>query len=120
MKKILAYTAFILAVTSSAAMAHDELKSSANYSKASYDIQFLDTMIAHHNQGLELAQITASKSQNKEIKNKAQARADSLQAEIAEMQSARDDIQENAPPAINVDLDGMEEVDVKSFNVNSG
>jgi len=104
MKKIITYTVVIAIIALSAfvAKAYDGLKSSPNYSQSSYDIQFLDTMIAHHNQGMELAQIAVGKTQNKEVKSKVQARIDSLQLKISEMHAARYDIQENAPPSINL------------------
>ena len=125
MKKVISYTAIILALATANSFAvtnddgtksYSSIKSSAGANKSSYDIQFLDTMIAHHRQEIEMAELAATKSQNEEVKNKAQLLVDDQKSDISKMQGIRDDIQEKAPEAINLGLDGMLNSDVKGLN----
>lgn len=127
MKKILSFTAIILALSAPVSFAADDmdktdyqtLKSSPNARKSSYDIQFLDTMIAHHRQGVQMAQMAQDKSQNEEVKDKAKMMVDDQKSDISNMKTIRDDIQEKAPEAVNMDMEGMASVDLKTLNSQS-
>lgn len=129
MKKLITLTAALVILSTSASFANNEegtanriympVKSSPNASKASYDIQFLDTMIAHHKQGIEMSEMAADKSQNETVKEKAQMLVDDEQGDISKLKEIRDEIQEKAPLAINTSLDGMSSSDVKGLNNES-
>ncbi len=123
MKKIISLATFVVAITTtnfafaniSEYEKYSPIKSSINATKSSYDIQFIDTMIAHHRQEILMAEMAADKSQNKEIKIKALAIIESDQADIAKLQILRDEIQEKAPVAINMRLEGMSSPDLQTL-----
>jgi len=126
MKKTTSLLVVILAIaTASASTAYSKnkdypvTKTSPDAKKSSYDIQFLDSMIEHHRQGVEMAQKAVDRSQTQEIKKKAQSIIVSLKGDLSKMKSIRDDIQENAPESINMDLEGMEQVDMKELDIVS-
>lgn len=100
-------------------IAFAKIQSSPNATDASYDIQFLDTMIAHHKQGVEILEVAVNTSQNQQVKNKAAAIMDNQESDIDKIQDVRDEIQKNAPLAINIDLDGMGSVDLKNLSSQS-
>lgn len=83
------------------AYAHDE---SGN---APYDVQFLDTMSQHHRDGIKMMDMALDKAQSQQIKDKAQMMRDDQQKEIPELKSMRDQIESNAPEAVNRQLPGM-------------
>jgi uncharacterized protein (DUF305 family) len=128
MKKITSLTAIILALTiSSPSFAYHDtddkaylpLKSSAAASNALYDIQFLDTMMAHHRQGITMAEMATERAKNKDVKDRAQIMVYDQKVEISKMQTLRDSIKENAPEAINMKLDGMMSVDLKALDAEN-
>ena len=126
MKKTTSLLVVILAIaTASTSTAYSKnkdypaTKTSPDAKKSSYDIQFLDSMIAHHRQGVEMAQKAVDRSQTQEVKKKAQSMITSLKGDLSKMKSIRDDIQENAPESINMDLEGMQQVDMKELDTIS-
>ncbi|MES2961712.1 MAG: DUF305 domain-containing protein [Pseudomonadota bacterium] len=126
MKKTTSLLVVILAIAAaSASTAYSKgkeypvTKTSPDAKKSSYDIQFLDSMIEHHRQGVEMAQKAVDRSQTQEIKKKAQSMMTDLKGDISKMKSIRDDIQENAPESINMDMEGMKQVDMKELDTVS-
>jgi len=119
MKKIILLFSIIFLGTANA-QALDVLKSSPKATDASYDVQFLDTMIAHHRQGIEMAEMAVKKSQNTAIKNKAHMIIERQQNEVMKLQSIRDSIAPNAEVAVNMNMKGMEDADLENLsNQNS-
>lgn len=119
MIKIISLAAVLFVISGALALSYEPVQSSQNASKASYDIQFLDSMIAHHKQGVEMAEMAMTKSQNARIRTKAETTADKQQSEIAKMQVIRNEVQEDAPLAINMNLDGMKSLNLKSLELKS-
>ena len=50
-------------------MDHSEMKSSPNASTAPYELQFIDTMIAHHQGAVEMAKPAVGKAHHPELKS---------------------------------------------------
>ena len=88
-------------------MNHANMKSSPNAASAPYDLQFLDTMMAHHQGAVEMAKMIDGKTQNAELRKfGAQIVADQ-QKEIAQMKSWRQKWFAAKPLAMNMEMPGM-------------
>jgi uncharacterized protein (DUF305 family) len=129
MKKLLGSSAIVLTLAisplaSTAVLAHDEetkmMQSSPDAANAPYDIQFLDTMAEHHREGIEMFKIGAEKAQSQELRAKAQKMVNDQQKEVPELKTMRDNIQADAPEAINMDLPGMTPMDMGKLETASG
>ncbi|MBL0318475.1 MAG: DUF305 domain-containing protein [Alphaproteobacteria bacterium] len=116
----LSTTALVIAlafspIAASSARAHqmgkDALVSSPNAESAPYDLQFLDTIIEQHSEGMIIFQLAAEMAQNQEVRNYAQMMLDGEQQEIPFIQDIRHAIAPNAPEAINMKLPGMMALD---------
>lgn len=83
------------------------MKSSPNAKKAPYDLQFIDTMIQHHQGAIEMAQMALDKAQNPTIKKMAKKMVNAQQKEITEFKKIRDKSYANKPEAVNMDFPGM-------------
>src|SRR5829696_7486318 len=88
---------------------HSNMPSSPDASAAPYDLQFLDTMIAHHQGAIEMAGLAGSRAQHDELKQLARNVITSQQSEIEKMQGWRAKWFNNAPPAVNMQFPGMSE-----------
>lgn len=121
MKKLISFITIILAFNAadSFAWGGGGLKSSKNAEDATYDVQFLDTMIAHHKQQIEMAEIAKEKSQNESVRNKADKIIALKQGEVAKLKEVREDIAADSDEAINLDFKGMHAVDMKSLEKQS-
>ena len=64
---------------------HSMMQSSPNAASAPYDLQFLDTMIVHHQGAVDMAVPCGAKAQHGEIKTLCADIITSQQKEIAEM-----------------------------------
>jgi uncharacterized protein (DUF305 family) len=118
MKKLISSFAIILSLTiPTIAVAHDH---DSDRHEARYDIQFLDTMIEHHRQGIEMFKLAVQKSHSKKVKSKAQTMLDEQQKDIPKLQSLRNKIQSNAQESVNMDLPGMENMDMNELSSKSG
>jgi uncharacterized protein (DUF305 family) len=87
--------------------------------KASYDLQFIDTLIAHHELEIALVKIAQEKSQNKDVRTKAKALSANYKAEIVKLKKARLDVTKDAAQAINLYLDGMKLIDFDEIKSKS-
>lgn len=88
-------------------MDHSNMKSDANAASAPYDLQFIDTMIAHHQGAVEMAKMIDGKTQNAElIKFGKQIIADQ-EKEIAQMKEWREKWFAGKPRAMNMEMPGM-------------
>src|SRR5437762_10072226 len=90
-------------------MAHSEMTSSPGAADAPYELQFIDTMIVHHQGAIDTAQLVATRAQHKELKQLAKSIISNQQQEVAEMRAFRTAWLGDRPPAINMDLPGMRE-----------
>lgn len=120
--KLLALTIFLVS-TPMAAYAYEN-NSSAQKSPQSehqnYDIQFLDTMVRHHQDGLKMFQIAVDKAQNPDVKEMAKKMIQAQKKEIPELQTLRNEVEPEAPMSINMDMPGMMQMDVSKLNKASG
>lgn len=88
-------------------MNHSDMKSDANAAAAPYDLQFIDTMIHHHQGAVDMAKMIDGKTQNAElIKFGKQIVADQ-EKEIAQMKDFREKWFKGAPRAMNMEMPGM-------------
>jgi len=83
------------------------MKSDPNASSAPYDLQFIDTMSAHHQGAVDMAGMALKKSQNAELKTFAQKIIDDQQKEIAQMKAWREKWYAGKAPAKNMEMSGM-------------
>jgi uncharacterized protein (DUF305 family) len=83
------------------------MESSPNAASAPYDLQFIDTMIAHHQGAIDMAQLVDTRAQHGELKTLAKNIIADQQKEIAQMREWRKSWFGEAAPAINMDLPGM-------------
>lgn len=90
-------------------MDHSAMKSSPDAEKADYDLQFIDTMIAHHQGAIDMAKLVDSRTQRPELKKLASDILTSQQKEIDEMKAWREKWFSGKPAAINMELQGMKE-----------
>jgi uncharacterized protein (DUF305 family) len=88
-------------------MDHSMMQSSPNAATAPYDLQFLDTMIAHHRGAVDMAGPCAAKAQHSEVKTLCSNIISSQEKEIAEMKAWRDKWFPGAAPALNMEMAGM-------------
>lgn len=105
-------------------MDHSMMQSSANAASAPYDLQFLDTMIAHHRGAVDMAGSCATKAQHAEVKTLCANIISSQTKEITQMTEWRDKWFAGAAPAINMEMPGMSGsmmgMDMKKLGTLSG
>ncbi len=89
------------------ATSHDEMASSPNAASQPFDLQFLDTMTAHHTGAIEMAGMALKKSTNDELKKFAQKIIDDQKKEIDQMKDWRSKWYSGKPPAVNMEMPGM-------------
>jgi uncharacterized protein (DUF305 family) len=72
-----------------------------------FDLQYLDSMIHHHNGAISMARMALSKSTRPELRSFAQKVIDDQAKEIAFMGGLRDQWYAGKPPAVNMEMPGM-------------
>jgi uncharacterized protein (DUF305 family) len=85
------------------------MNSSPGATSAAWDLQFIDTMIAHHESAVTMAGMAREKAGHGELRTMAEQMSASQTAEIERMRAWRNEWYPNAPAAINMDLPGMME-----------
>ncbi|MEO7539564.1 MAG: DUF305 domain-containing protein [Pyrinomonadaceae bacterium] len=109
---------------SNANMDHSMMKSSANAASAPYDLQFIDTMTAHHQGAVDMAVQAYRRAEHAEIKSLAANITSSQQSEMADMKGWRDKWFPGAAPALNMEMTGMsgsmKGMDTKMLDTLSG
>lgn len=105
-------------------MDHSTMQSSPNASTAPYDLQFLDTMMAHHQGAVDMAGSCGAKAQHAELKTLCTSIISSQQKEIADMKAWREKWFAGAAPAINMEMAGMSDsmkgMDMKALGTLTG
>jgi uncharacterized protein (DUF305 family) len=86
---------------------HSMMESSPGAAEAPYDLQFLDTMIAHHQGAIDMAQLVETRAQHTELKSLAKSIIEDQQKEIAQMKKWRDEWFAGKPAAVNMAFPGM-------------
>jgi uncharacterized protein (DUF305 family) len=90
-----------------AQMNHSDMKSSPNAASASYDLQFLDTMIVHHQGAVDMAKPAETKAEHTELKNLAKSIIADQEKEIVQMKKWRNEWFAGKPAAMNMEMSGM-------------
>ena len=88
-------------------MNHSEMKSAPDAAKQPYDLQFLDTMIAHHDGAVQMAKAAMTKTTNAELKAFADKIVADQNREITEMKKWREQWFAGKPSALNMEMAGM-------------
>lgn len=88
-------------------MNHSEMKSDANAASAPYDLQFIDTMTAHHQGAIEMAKMVDGRTENPDVKKFAAQIIKDQEKEIAEMKEWREKWFKDKPAAKNMEMPGM-------------
>ncbi|MEQ1604009.1 MAG: DUF305 domain-containing protein [Pyrinomonadaceae bacterium] len=88
-------------------MDNSAMKSSPDAAKAEYDLQFLDTMIAHHQGAVDMAKLIPGKALNGELKKLGLQIISSQEKEIAAMRAWRANWFGGKPEALNMEMTGM-------------
>jgi len=94
---------------SNANTGRQDMVSSPGAATSPFELQFLDTMIAHHQIAIDAAQLVATRAQHDELKQLAKSIIRDQQTEIAKMRDWREAWFGEPPPAINIGLPGMSE-----------
>ena len=90
-----------------APMPHETMKSSPGAAKAPFDLQFLDTMSAHHQSAVEMAQLAGERAGHDALKKMAKKMIADQQAEIKQMQDWKKQWYADKGDAVNLRLPGM-------------
>lgn len=117
---VLAIGLVISPLATTSVLAHDSMQSSPDSEKAPYDAQFLDTMVKHHQEALDMSQMALDKAQSAEVKSLAQRIIDDQKKEIDELKTMRERVDTSAPEAINMKLPGMIPMNMKKLKSASG
>lgn len=103
---------------------HSTMKSSPNAASAPYDLQFIDTMITHHQGAIDMAKPCAANAQHAEIKTLCANIVRDQKKEIDEMKSWRDKWFAGAALALNMEMAGMSDsmkgMDMKKLEAAKG
>lgn len=105
-------------------MNHSTMQSAPNAAAQAYDLQFLDTMIHHHEGAVEMGKAAAAKSQNPELKIFAAKINIEQQEEILMMKKWREQWFAGKPSALNMEMagmmDSMKGMDMTKMNAATG
>jgi len=98
---------------------HGGMKSSSpSAASAPFDLQFIDTMSAHHQGAIDMAKTAESKAQKAELKSFARKIVEDQQREIVQMKEWRDKWYSGRPQAMNMEMPGMMD-SMKGMNMDS-
>lgn len=86
---------------------HTDMQTAPNASSAPYDLQFIDTMIAHHQAAVVMAKAAMEKAQHPELRSMAQNIVTGQEKEISQMRQWRDQWFKDQPLAVNMEAAGM-------------
>ena len=88
-------------------MDHSAMKNSPDAAAADYDLQFIDTMIVHHQGAIDMAKMLPGKAEHPEMKKLGVVIIAAQEREITEMKAWREKWFAGKPPAINMELADM-------------
>ena len=94
-------------MNSNMSMDHSQMKSDPNAASQPYDLQFIDTMTAHHKEAVTMAKMVDGRTQNADLKEFAAQIIADQEKEIGQMKSWRDNWYAGKPSAINMEMPGM-------------
>ncbi len=90
-------------------MDHSKMESSPGAASAPYDLQFIDTMILHHQGAVDMSRDVKERGEDKGLIALAAVIIAEQEREIAEMRKWRSEWFNGKPEAVNMDLAGMRE-----------
>ena len=85
------------------------MQSSADAEKAPYELQFIDTMIDHHQGAIDMALLVETRASHDDLKMLARTIIADQRAEIEQMRKWRLQWFRDAPQAVNMKMPGMTE-----------
>jgi uncharacterized protein (DUF305 family) len=88
-------------------MGHSAVSSSPGAADAPLELQFLDTMIVHHEGAIAMARLSETRAERPEVKKISVGVIAEQDREIAQMKRWREEWFKSAPPAINMEMAGM-------------
>ncbi len=89
-------------------MDHSQMESSPGAAEAPLELQFLDTMIVHHQGAIDMAKLGDTNAGRPEMKQFTKAVIAEQDREITQMKRWRDEWYKDAQPAFNAAFPGME------------
>ncbi len=105
-------------------MDHSKLQSSPDAATAPLELQFLDTMIFHHQGAIDMAKLGDTNAGRPEMKQFTTGIIAEQDREITQMKRWRNEWHKDAPPAVNMAFpgmaSGMEGMDVLKLSALSG
>jgi uncharacterized protein (DUF305 family) len=105
-------------------MDHTAMTSSPGAADAPLELQFIDTMIVHHQGAVDMAKLVDGRTENRQLQSFADGVIAAQEREIAEMTRMRSTRFTDKPRAINMDFpgmrDGMSGMDMKELQGLSG
>ena len=87
----------------------DHHASAPNAKAQPYDLQFIDSMIHHHEGAVSMAEMALRKSEREELKTFARKIIEDQNREIAQMRKYREAWYAGKPTAMNMEMPGMKE-----------
>jgi len=103
---------------------HSEMKTAPNADKAPFDLQFLDTMSAHHQSAVVMANVALTKANHAELKTFAEKIIGDQTEEVTQMNEWRKQWFAEQPSALNLKMSGMSDsmkgMNMKAFDSLSG
>ncbi len=105
-------------------MDHSNMESSPNVASQPYDLQFIDTMVMHHQGAIDMARMAVTKAQHAELREMAQKVITDQEREIAELRRHREQWFTGRPQAMNMEMPGMMDsmrgMDMNRLNAATG
>jgi uncharacterized protein (DUF305 family) len=96
------------------------MQSSPGAAEAPYELQFIDTMIVHHQGAIDAGQLAPTRCQHDELKQLARSIVNDQQTEISQLRAWRSEWFGEKPAAVNMELpgmrDGMREMDLEKLD----
>jgi uncharacterized protein (DUF305 family) len=88
---------------------HSKMESSPGAAEQPYDLQFIDTMIVHHQGAVDMALLVKTRSRRAELTAHAASIINDQTKEIAQMKKWREERFAGKPAAVNMNLAGMQD-----------
>lgn len=88
---------------------HHAMQTSPDAAKAPYELQFIDTMIVHHQGAIDMAELAETRALHEEIKELARNIINEQEREIASLSKWREKWFAESSPAVNMEFPGMNE-----------
>jgi len=96
------------------------MSSSPNAEKAPYDLQFLDTMSAHHQSAMHMAQLVEERSAHDELKQMAKKMIGDQEKDIKQLQDWKKQWYASKGDAVNMKMPGMDSMKGMSMDKLAG